>query len=259
MNIWIDSWEIRAGDSLIAKIQHAVTGASGLLVVLSKASVESEWCKKELHVGLTRELKEKRTVVIPVLYEDCDIPLFLRDKLYADFRTNFDIGLQTVLEAIADVSNEWQGRIEEPEWHTDWAIEWMKQEDSNFFRLTLLQQVTAVPYSLLGTVLIACDFEAEEWYSEAEKNGTDESARREIMLALADALKEKNEPSVSIENQMEVDCGDVSFCIDEKMFIANFKARRLGRDNGLATVFHLASQVVKAVEKIREATSSAER
>ena len=66
-NIWIDQWELHVGDSLIEKVQEAIRGASGLLVILSKASVESEWCKKELSSGLIRELEEKRVVVLPVL------------------------------------------------------------------------------------------------------------------------------------------------------------------------------------------------
>ena len=52
------------------------------------------------------------------------IPLFLRDKLYADFRTNFDAGLRAVLEAIARVTSESQVRVDEPGWHVDWAVDW---------------------------------------------------------------------------------------------------------------------------------------
>jgi hypothetical protein len=85
VSVWLDKWEIHVGDSLIAKIQEGITGASGLLIVLSKNSVKSEWCKKELNSALIRELEEKRVVVLPILIEDCEIPLFLREKLYADF------------------------------------------------------------------------------------------------------------------------------------------------------------------------------
>ena len=63
VNIWLDRWELNIGDSLIDKVQEAVDGSSALLVILSKASTESEWCKKELSSGLLRELEEKRVVV----------------------------------------------------------------------------------------------------------------------------------------------------------------------------------------------------
>ena len=87
-NVWIDQWELHVGDSLTQKVQEAIEGATALLVILSEASVESEWCKKELSSGLIRELDEKRVIVLPVLMEDCKIPMFLRDKKYADLILN---------------------------------------------------------------------------------------------------------------------------------------------------------------------------
>ena len=83
--VWVDTWELKVGDSLIQKIQEAIQTASALLVVLSKAAVASEWCRRELSAGLMRELEEKRVLVLPLLLEDCDIPMFLREKRYADF------------------------------------------------------------------------------------------------------------------------------------------------------------------------------
>ena len=83
IHIWIDQWEINYGDSLIQKIQTAITDASVLLIMLSKKSVQSEWCKKELTAGLLRELEEKRVVKNTNILEDFDITIFLRDKYYS--------------------------------------------------------------------------------------------------------------------------------------------------------------------------------
>ena len=74
--VWLDRWEIKVGDSLLGKVQEGIKSASALLIVLSKASVASEWCKKELNAGLMRELDEKRVVILPLLLEGCDIPVF---------------------------------------------------------------------------------------------------------------------------------------------------------------------------------------
>jgi hypothetical protein len=43
VHVWLDRWELSVGDSIVEKVQEAVDGASALLVILSKASVESEW------------------------------------------------------------------------------------------------------------------------------------------------------------------------------------------------------------------------
>ena len=74
--VWIDRWQLNVGDSILQRVQDAITESDALLVVLSQDSVKSEWCKKELNSGLIRELDEKRVVVLPVLIDDCDIPLF---------------------------------------------------------------------------------------------------------------------------------------------------------------------------------------
>src|SRR5712691_6770427 len=109
--VWIDQWELHVGDSLLERIQAAMQGASALIVILSKAAVDSEWCKKELSSGLLRELEERKVVVLPVLMEDCQIPLFVRGKRYADFRHDFDRGLQDILEAVAAVTSDSLGRV----------------------------------------------------------------------------------------------------------------------------------------------------
>src|SRR5260221_8510330 len=88
--VWIDRWELNVGDSLIRKIEEAVSGASGLAVLLSKASFASEWCRKELTAGLVRELEEEGVGGMPVLIEGWDITLFFLHKKDADFLTNFD-------------------------------------------------------------------------------------------------------------------------------------------------------------------------
>ena len=50
--VWMDRWELGVGDSLTQRIQDALTGSDAILVILSKQSVASEWCKRELTAGL---------------------------------------------------------------------------------------------------------------------------------------------------------------------------------------------------------------
>jgi hypothetical protein len=44
-HIWMDRWELKVGDSLIDKIQSALTDSSAILLIFSKHSVNSEWCR----------------------------------------------------------------------------------------------------------------------------------------------------------------------------------------------------------------------
>jgi HEAT repeat protein len=102
VNVWIDEGEIRLGDSLIEKISQAIVTMDYLAVVLSPASVKSEWVKIELEIAMTQAIKGKRVKVLPLRIADCKIPGFLEGKLYADFtnKKKYYFGLKTILERL---------------------------------------------------------------------------------------------------------------------------------------------------------------
>ncbi len=97
---WFDAWEILPGDSLTRKIGEAILSNEMFVVVLSPQSVASEWVQQELAVALDREFKERQVTVIPVLYQLCPIPPFLRDKRYADFTQDYRVGLRDLLAGV---------------------------------------------------------------------------------------------------------------------------------------------------------------
>ncbi|HVR97053.1 MAG TPA: toll/interleukin-1 receptor domain-containing protein [Thermoanaerobaculia bacterium] len=101
LRVWWDQWEMQVGDSLIAKIQEGIQASSWLTVVLSPASVASNWVKRELASALADEISRDRVRVLPLLLADCELPLFLRDKLYADFRVSYEAGLEVLLRKLA--------------------------------------------------------------------------------------------------------------------------------------------------------------
>jgi predicted nucleotide-binding protein len=95
--VWWDDWMIRVGDSLLKKIEEGLSTSSYLGIILTPASVASSWVREELNAALLRQLEERRVFVLPILAQDCQIPLLLRDKKYADFRTSYDEGLSQLL------------------------------------------------------------------------------------------------------------------------------------------------------------------
>ena len=85
--VWVDEAEIQLGDSLIAKIDEGLRETRYIGVVLSQKSIDAPWVKKELDIAMNREIAGGEVVVLPLLYEKCELPGFLQGKLYADFTT----------------------------------------------------------------------------------------------------------------------------------------------------------------------------
>src|SRR5262249_4649818 len=83
--VWLDEAEIDIGDSLIAKIDEGMKLSRYIAVVLSTRSIYAPSVKKELDVAMNRAITSGEVVVLPLLYEQCELPEFLKGKMYADF------------------------------------------------------------------------------------------------------------------------------------------------------------------------------
>jgi hypothetical protein len=256
VNVWLDRWELKVGDSLISNVQSAISGASALLVILSQSSVQSEWCKKELNAGLVRELSERRVLVLPVVSEECEIPLFLKDKLYADFRDNFDNGLQEVLIGLAPILTENQGRIEEPEWHTDWSIDWGDRNGSILFlTLTMVETTNAQPYSVFSEVHIEAGKALSDEYFAAD-NDIKARIRRRIVHEVVTQLKDSDDVTFQFEDN-RVKKATFRLRFQQRSVLHIYvRSRWLGRDTGRAVLFRLGGQLSQILRHMEEVSFS---
>lgn len=98
---WLDEREIRAGDSIVAKVGDGVASADYVVIVLSSNSVQSGWFAREWEAKLWQEVNQGRTMVIPALIEDCNIPAILQPKKYADFRRSYAKGMVELMAGIS--------------------------------------------------------------------------------------------------------------------------------------------------------------
>jgi hypothetical protein len=245
-HIWLDHWELNVGDSIVQRVQDAITTSSALIIVLSKASVTSEWCKKELNVGIIRELEEKRVIVLPLLLEDCEIPIFLKDKMYADFRTYPEEGLRRVLEAIASVTNSDQGRIEIVEGFLDWSVDWGLIGENFKQRFTIIQTSTNLPMTFLTEISINYNEAATRRYKQYLDSGLDWIGRRMVGELLFDLGKEQN-LRFKLQDQFEQhsffkisDTGG-SDLVHEVII----SCRRLGQDTGKAQLVNISEYLTQ--------------
>lgn len=249
VNIWLDRWELSIGESIIDKVQEAVDGSSALLVILSKASIDSEWCKRELSSGFLRELEEKRVVVMPILLEDCDIPLFARGKLYADFRTNFDDGLRTVVEGIAKVTNPFLARAKEPEYHVDWSIDWMHINGLFAIILNYVEHAHNQPYTCLTNIEVLCSPVATQKYESNKNSLGEEHARGYIVQVVNKYFQARPDfrPLLVTEREQVEKVSVAGKDVDEE-YSLRIGARRLGDDTGRDILVNTTKLIAQSYE-----------
>jgi hypothetical protein len=250
-HVWVDTWELNVGDSILNRVQEAIQASSALLIVLSKASVASEWCKKELSAGLMRELDEKRVVVLPVLVEDCEIPVFLREKMYADFRKGFASGLKALLEAVARVTKIDQGRLQAGKSKIDWSETWCHRDKLFQVDFTLSESHPDWPFTLLTEVSISCDAEATKRYETYEEQNLGWFGRFAITEAVCEtATRERIEIVLTDQHPkiLKVHMADPKANVAYRVQI---RCRRMGEDNGKDQLVRIANYIEMIRDHIR--------
>lgn len=245
-NIWIDQWELNAGDSIIEKVQDAVGEADALLVILSSSSVSSEWCKKELRTALHREINEAKTLVIPCIIDDCKIPLFLQEKMYVDFRTDKGQAFALLDRSLSKISNPRQSRIERQDFHTDWSLDWGDIEGTPCCEWTFVDHGPNSPYSVLTRIRLLLD---DLNYSDFKKMIEANTQISFVSERLLDFLENEKE---GVFRLRITDANEVSETM-QFTYGGNKKAtifvgsRRLGEDNGMDTIFSVDNIIRQAV------------
>ncbi len=253
VNIWLDRWELSVGDSLVERIQDAVDGASALLVVLSKSSTASEWCKKELSAGLLRELEEKRVVVMPVMLEDCEVPVFARGKMFADFRTDFDVGLRSVVEGIAKVTNPSLARFKEPTYHADWSIDWGDVNGDIAIVLNFIQIPVKQPYTCLTHIEILANNAATKVFRKnADEKGID-AAKLHVLGLLNAHLSSGDDLKPLLADELERVHRLVMNGLSKKeAYSVRIGVRRLGEDTGRDILVNITGLVAEAYKHMSD-------
>jgi len=101
VTVWWDEWEINIGDSIFQKVSDGIKTSAYLAVVLSPASVQSNWVNREVGSATMRQLSEKRSItILPLLVTDCEIPVLLGEIKWADFRSDYKSGLKNLLKTL---------------------------------------------------------------------------------------------------------------------------------------------------------------
>jgi len=112
IRIWRDNAEIEVGDSISDKIEHALKRSYTFAIVLSKEALDRPWVREELRAAYHLR-REENLKILPLLYRDCEMPPFLGDYKYADFREekNYAEQLELLARSIGNAVKRARGKL----------------------------------------------------------------------------------------------------------------------------------------------------
>jgi len=107
IDAWLDTWEMKPGDSIVDKIFEGIKNANAILIVLSNTSVQKSWVREELNAGFVKRIKDK-TKLIPIIIEDCDIPESLKSTYWVRINdlSNYSKEYNEIKMAILGTTNK---------------------------------------------------------------------------------------------------------------------------------------------------------
>jgi type III secretory pathway component EscV len=114
VHVWLDQWEIGVGEEFVQRIEQGLDEVDFVIVLLTRASVSSEWVDREWRQKVQQEAETKRIAVVPVRGEPCEIPDFLAQRSYADISGgSYPLGVRYLLTILRHYSNELSIKVPE--------------------------------------------------------------------------------------------------------------------------------------------------
>jgi hypothetical protein len=103
VDVWLDAWEIRPGDSIPGKVSQALAAVDTVIVLWSTHAAGSPWVEAELATAINRRMAEGLRV-IPVLLDETDLPALLRPLKW--LRLDDHDGPLEIASRIADLDSQ---------------------------------------------------------------------------------------------------------------------------------------------------------
>ena len=94
--------QITYGTELDVKILKGSPGFDYVVVLLSKTYAASDWLQNEMLAFIALEKLRGTKIIFPIIIEDCDVPVYFKNRIAADFRNaSFEDGVSQLLSQIS--------------------------------------------------------------------------------------------------------------------------------------------------------------
>lgn len=97
-------WKLGVRQSLTEEIATAMDESLFIAILITANYNKTVWTKTEYKKELAREQHEGRTVMLPLIIGQAEIPDFLEDKIYLDLRQDFFSGITNLVGMVHGIS-----------------------------------------------------------------------------------------------------------------------------------------------------------
>ena len=121
--VFLDEWELVGGDRVTGRLEEGIRGSASGVLVVSPHSLSRPWVREEYEALLRQAVQQPGRRLIPVLYADAELPPFLANRLWVDFRGAATTGPEYEAR-LGELVRYLQGRPAADRPARDGAVQW---------------------------------------------------------------------------------------------------------------------------------------
>ena len=164
--------------------------------------------------------------------------------MYADLRNDFEDGLNSIMDAIARVSNPNQGRLKQDDGFSDWAIDWEIENGLFNMRFTIIEFSKNINLTFLTEIHVICNDILTKRQNQFIEAGLDWIGRMIISEALFD-YGDQNELRIVLNDQFpKVLNAKMTDSKRGTEYTIVTSCRRLGEDNGKVQTVNMSHSLL---------------
>jgi hypothetical protein len=159
--VWYDSYNLPATAKIASGLSRAISQCRSIMVVLSKASVQSGWVEDEYSAAIIQRNQDKQFRILPVLIEECEIPGFLPNTKCINMIGSSGLSFRNASEIIAGLYYDDKALLLGNTWDVYVSRSW-RQEDIGY-RLAdyVCQMLDKAGFRLVGDSEDQRDYDPE--------------------------------------------------------------------------------------------------
>ena len=85
-DVFFDEWELVGGDRVAGRLEEGIRGSASGILVMSSHALSRPWVREEYEALLRQAVEQPGRRLIPVLYAGAELPPFLANRRWVDFR-----------------------------------------------------------------------------------------------------------------------------------------------------------------------------